>query len=497
MRDLELITWRDVADGLRRRRGLILRIGAGGLLLMAMAAMVMAPTYESTATLLVSATRSRTISPDAEAMPLVDRVAEEDLNSQSELLHSPTLIRRVLEPQLDQMPERGLISRIVGAPRELGRALHRLLHGVPAPSPLDEWADDVGDHLNVSVRKKTNLIDVAYRQRGVDPVWATAFVNGLIDAAMSQLAAAGQQEQASSFFEEQRTLLTSRVQKAEQAKREFFAREGLDAVPEQRALLRNRLTELSVGLQDAEAGLASTSARVAGLQREIRRYPATVSSEVRRAQNQAVQFIKPRVLEKEMERNELLSRYAPTNSRVVDIERELAEAHKLLAQEQAMVAETTTTLNPTYQALEGNLAQGTVDAAAQQAHVDALRTQIDATRAALDRLDQVGAENGRLDQELAAANEAYLTYTRKQEQARLGSALDASHIVNMAVIEPAVVPDRPVRSHGLLLVLLAGIMSLGLGVTAALALELLDPTIRGARDAEAASGLPVLGSVPV
>ncbi len=154
MRDLETITWRDLVDGLRRRRGLILRVGGIGLLLMATAAMLMAPTYETSATLLVSATRSRSISPDAEAMPLVDRIEEEDLNSQAELLHSPTLIRRVLEPQLDQMPERGLIRRIVGAPRELARALHRLLHGVPAPSPLDEWVDDVGDHLDVSVREE-------------------------------------------------------------------------------------------------------------------------------------------------------------------------------------------------------------------------------------------------------------------------------------------------------------------------------------------------------
>lgn len=497
MRDLDTLTWHDLAGGLRRRRRLILRIGGAGLLLMALAAMVVAPTYESTATLLVSATRSRSISPDAEAMPLVDRVAEEDLNSQAELLHSPTLIRRVLEPQLDQMPERGLLGRVVGAPRELARAVHRLLHGVPAPSPLDEWVDDVGDHLSVAVRKKTNLIDVAYRQRGVDPAWATAFVNGLIDAALRQQADAGQQAQASSFFEAQRQVLMTRVQSAEEAKRAFFAREGLDAVPEQRALLRNRLTELGVGLEDAEAGLASTIARVASLRHEIRRYPETISKEVHRAQNQAVQFIKPRVMEKELERNELLSRYAPTNSRVVDAERELAAARQLLAREQAMVAETTTTMNPTYQGLEGGLAQATVDAAAQQAHVDALRAQIESTRGALDHLDQVGAENGRLDQELAAANEAYLTYTRKQEQARLGSALDASHIVNLAVVEPAVVPDRPARAHGMVLVLLAGILSLSLGVAAAFALEILDPTLHGERDVETASGLPVLGSLSI
>lgn len=497
MRELELLTGSDLIDGLRRRRGLVLRVGGAGLLLMAAVALAMAPTYESTATLLVTATRSRSISPDAEAMPLIDRVAEEDLNSQAELLQSPLLIRRVLEPQLDQMPSRGLLARLLGAPRELARALHRLLHGVPAPSPLDEWTDDVAEHLSVAVRKKTNLIDVSYRQRGVDPVWATAFVNGLVDAALTQQGTASQQERASSFFEGQRALLTARVQAAEQAKRAFFTREGLDAVPDQRAQLRARLLELGVALEDAEAGLAATTARIASLRREIRRHPETVSKEVRQAQNQAVQFIKPRVLEKEMERNELLSRYAPTSSRVQDVERELAAARRLLAREQATVAETTTTMNPTYQALDGDLAQATVDAAAQRARVEALRAQIASARAALDRLDEVAAENSRLDQELAAANEAYLTYTRKQEQARLGSALDASHIVNVAVVEPAVVPDRPARSHGLLLILLAGILSLGLGVLAALALELLDPAIRGPRDAEAVSGLPVLGRVPV
>ena len=117
MRDLELITWGDIVDGLRRRRGLIARVGGVGLLLMALAALAMAPTYETTATLLVSATRTRSISPDAEAMPLLDRVAEEDLNSQAELLQSPALIRRVLEPQLAQMPERELVGRPVGARR--------------------------------------------------------------------------------------------------------------------------------------------------------------------------------------------------------------------------------------------------------------------------------------------------------------------------------------------------------------------------------------------
>ncbi|MGD9763489.1 MAG: GumC family protein [Candidatus Binatia bacterium] len=498
MRDVELLTWRDVAAALRRRRGLIWRVGAAGMVLMALVAFALPPKYRAEATLLVTATRTRSISPDAEALPLLDRVTEEDLNSQAELLRSPALIRQVLAPQVAEgkMPTHGVLSRVLAMPREAGRALYRMLHGVPAPNPLDEWVADVHDHLYVGLVKKTNLIEVAYRQRGVDPAWASALVNSLVDGAIRQQVAAGQQSEATQFFHEQRRLQVDRVQQAEAAKREFFAREGLDAVPEQRTLLRTRLHELTVSAQDTEAALASVQARAASLEREIARHPETVAKEVRRAQNQSVQFIKPRVLDKEFQRNELLSKYTRNNSRVQDVERELRLAKRRLAAEPATVAETTTAMNPTHQLLESALAESTVETAALQARVDALRAHMDATRAAIAHFDGVAAEHSRLEQELVAANEAFATYTRKQEQARLGSALDASRIVNVAVVEPARVPDSPERSHGLILVVLAGLLSIGLGVAAALGSELLDPAVRSARDAEIAAGAPVLAEVP-
>lgn len=497
MRELDL-GWPDLLEALRRRRALVLRTAAVGVALMLLASFTLGPTYRASSTLLVAATRSRTISPDAEAMPLVDRVGEEDLNSQAELLRSDALIRRVLEPQAAAglAPEHGWVSWLVSLPREAGRGLYRVLHGVAAPTPLDEWVDDVREHLDVAVVKKTNLIEVSYKQRGVDPLWMAAFLNSLVDAALRQQAAAGQQSQTSEFFDGQRALLAERVSVAERAKKAFFSREGLDSIPEQRGVLRGRLSELSVGLENAGTDLATATARVASLDRELRKHPPTIAQEVRRAQNQAVQFLKPRVMEKEMARNELLSTYAPGSSRVQDAERELADAKRLLAAEQTTVAETTTTANPTHQALEAALAQATVDAAALTARVAALRVQADETRAAIAHLDDVGAENSRLEQELSAANEAYLTYTRKQEQARLGSALDASRLVNVSVIEPAEVPPTPERAHGLILLVLGTMMSLGLGLAVALAFELLDPAVRSARDAERASGAPVLAEVP-
>lgn len=497
MRDTDL-SWRDVLAILRRRRQLIWTVCGAGAALMLAASFLLGPTYRASATLMVTATRTRAISPDAEAMPLVDRVTEEDLNSQAELLRSETLIRRVLAPQAAAglMPQPGLAGRLLGLPREAGRWLYRTVHGVAPRSELDEWTDDVADHLNVSLVKKTNLIEVRYRQRDVDPEWAAWFVNSLVDAGLRQRSLAGQQQEATAFFEDQRVVLGERLRAVETAKHAFFAREGLDSIPEQRVLLRNRLAELGMVLQDVDTELAAAGARVAGLQREIGGHSVTQSTEVRRAQNQAVAFLKPRILDKEMERNALLSKYAPGNSRVTDVERELAEARRLLNAEQATVAETTTALNPTYQALEQSLAQARVEQAALTGRAAALRARLDETRATIAHLDDVAAEHHRLEQDVAAANEAFATYTRKQEQARLGSALDASRMVNVAVLEPAEAPPSPERAHGLLLFALGMLFWLAVGIGAACLADLLDPSVRSARDAELISGLPVLAEIP-
>ncbi len=261
-------------------------------------------------------------------------------------------------------------------------------------------------------------------------------------------------------------------------------------------MLRSRLAELSQTLQDTERDQVAALARSDSLRAELARRPKIIASEVRHEQNQAIQFLKPRVLEKEMERNGLLSLYAPNNDRVQDVERELAEAKKLLASERAMLDARTMASNPTYQTLDADLAQATVDAATLRARGDAIRGQIEDLRHAMAHLDEVAAEYSRLDADLHAATDALAVYTKKQEQARLGSALDQSRIVDIAVMEPAEVPPTPVHLHAMLLALLGVIFFLCAGLAAAFLFDLLDPAIRGARDVELNAGLPVLAEIP-
>jgi uncharacterized protein involved in exopolysaccharide biosynthesis len=492
------LTWSDIMMVLYRRRRLIARIGVGGTVAVAALVIGLGPSYRATATLMVTAERARSISTDAEALPTLDRVTDEDLNSQAMLLANRDLVRTVLTKfrGTPHEPSRGVVARLRAWPFEAVDRAYRALHGLPQVDDFERWVYATQRRLKIAPIKKTNLIEVSYKQRGIDPAWAATLVNAVVDEGLARHERVSQQSEAQEFFDEQQLLLNQRVVAAEAARSAFYAREGLDSVPEQRALWRSRLSELNMTLQVAESDLAVETTRVATLASELSRHPKVIARESRMAQNQAVQFIKPRILEKELERNQLLSTYKESSAKVRDVERELAEARALLEAEEAMVAEKTNAANPTYQTLELELAQAKTQAAAAQARVDALRAQIHDVRVALEHLDTVAAEQARLEQEVGVAKEAFATYAKKHEQARLSSALDASRLINVAVAQAAEVPAGPARAYRVTLLILGAVMSAAMGVGLAFIRDGIDPTLRSGADAELLTGAPLLAELP-
>jgi uncharacterized protein involved in exopolysaccharide biosynthesis len=94
-----------------------------------------------------------------------------------------------------------------------------------------------------------------------------------------------------------------------------------------------------------------------------------------------------------------------------------------------------------------------------------------------------------------AAQENYLLYVKKREEARMGDALDQGGIVNVAIAEQPVVPALPVWPAGAVVAagLVAALMS---GTGAAFAADHLDPALRTPEDVLACLEIPVLASLP-
>jgi uncharacterized protein involved in exopolysaccharide biosynthesis len=94
-----------------------------------------------------------------------------------------------------------------------------------------------------------------------------------------------------------------------------------------------------------------------------------------------------------------------------------------------------------------------------------------------------------------AAQENYLLYVKKQEEARMDDALDERGIVNVAIAEHPVVPALPLSSAWTVLAI--GLAAAGAaGTGAAFAADHLDPAFRTPEDVRAYLNSPVLASLP-
>jgi uncharacterized protein involved in exopolysaccharide biosynthesis len=181
--------------------------------------------------------------------------------------------------------------------------------------------------------------------------------------------------------------------------------------------------------------------------------------------------------------------------KVRDLDRQIAEAKRLMNKNPETLAETTNTINPAYQNLEVDLAHTKAQMAAVSARVETLRAQVAEHKARVVRLDEIGSEQERLEQVVAAAKEAFLTYSKKEEEARFSTALDESSFVDLAIAEHAKVPSAPLKSKQATMLMLGTILSLVAGVALAFIRDRLDPAVKSAAEAKNVTGLPVLAEV--
>ena len=341
---------------------------------------------------------------------------------------------------------------------------------------------------------KSNLIEVSYEDS--KPAWAAEFVNQLVSRHVERHVQLNQQSDARRFFETQQALLSDKLNKAEQALKRFYDREGIDSVPEERTLLRTRLGDLELALSQASTELAEATARAESLDKQIQTYPKSVATEAKLAQSEGFQLVKSRLLALELQRSELLSKFAPTSLKVRDLDRQIADAERLLAEEQRSASASGRAANPLHQALVVDLAQTQAHIAALGARVEALKTQVAAHRAEIEHLDDIASEQESLEREVTAAKTSFLTYLKKEEEARFADALDESKIMNVTVVEPAVVPAAPLPSKALLNILVGMILSLFAGIAAAFIRDRIDPSVKSAADAHRLTSLPVLADIP-
>jgi uncharacterized protein involved in exopolysaccharide biosynthesis len=475
-------TLRDLLAVVFRQRWLIL-ISFAAILLAVLLYGLVEPSYQAQMRVLVRRGRIDPVAtPTPTEVPLFQRedVTEEELNSEVELLSDQEILRTVVQASGLAAEDEFWLWKLGGNTEEmhLARAVKRAAR-----------------RLKVEPVRKTNLINVTYSSS--DPAQAARVLRCLAAAYLERDLRVRRPSGEFNFFEQQMMQSRRGLEAAELRLMEFSRDQGVVSAGLERDLALQKLSDVYSNDSQTRVSIAETAQRVRTLESKLETLPERTTTLIRSSDNpQLLEKMKSRLLDLELKRTELLTKFEPSYRLVQEVEHQIAETKASIAAEnQAPVREQTTDQDPNREWAKAEAVKAQVELSALEAHAQATGIQVAGYREITRRLGDHAIEQEELLRELKVAGEKYLLYVNKREEARIGDALDQGGILNVTIAEEARVPALPSRSEwmfGLIGVVLGGSVSTGLAFVA----DSLDPAFRTPDEVAAFLGTPVLASLP-
>ena len=475
------LTGRDLLAIFFRHQRMI-TISFVGVLLGAVLAAVVLPKYEAQTELLIGRERvDPVVSPEqGDPVTLHAQVTEEELNSEMELLHSEDVLRKVVVAcGLDQ--RRSLVEYIIGRR--------------PQPVKTEKAIRKLDKDLDLEVIKKSNMIKVTYDNS--DPQLAAEVLKTLDTVYLEKHSKVHRPSGQTDFFDRETERYKKALTAAEAQLKGFANHDGETSPQVLRDMTLQKLGDFTAALHQTQTDMSDTHHRIQELEKQMGKTPARLTTQQKNSDDAGLlQQLKTTLLTLELKRTELLTKYQADYPLVQQVDKEIAKARSELEKaERRPIKEETTDENPTYQWLDGELAKAQAELAGQQARATAMQQVVHRYEQTVSDLEHEGLVQHNLLLAAKTAEENYLLYQQKREQARIDDALDATRILNVAVAEEPVVPALTHHSpllYGLLGILLGGMIT----VMSVFMLEHLDQSFHTPAEVESILNIPVLAAVP-
>ncbi len=454
--------WDHVHVLLRHRR-LALAVFTAVAALATVRTLLTRPVYEATAQILIERTDPNVL--NFKEVSQTDSQRDDYYQTQYKLLQSRSLAQRVIE-QLDLLadPEYGgprskaqvdaILARPQGESRELEGAISGFLGRLSVRPVRNSRLVTVSVAANRPelAAQATNALARLYIQQSLDLRFQTSSEAGRWLGAQ---------------IDEQR-------KKAEQLDAQLEAlkrQEGLVNVEERRTLLEQRLKELGSALNERKTERLQKEAlwRQMAAAANPEELPEVMRSGV-------VQSLRIELASLERQQAQLLERYLDQHPEVTKVRNQVADTRSKLRGEAQRVIRSA---ENDYKA-----------AAAQEASVS---SALESAKQEALSLGQSAVSYDSRKQEVDAAKKVLDDLMSRSKETDVASELKST---NIRIVDPASVPESPVRPRRLRDVALGMVLGLFLGLGAAFFLEYLDNTLKTPDDVRHHLGVPLLGVIP-
>jgi uncharacterized protein involved in exopolysaccharide biosynthesis len=474
-------TMRELAMVLFRQRKLF--VGVSGLVfVLAVVYALAGATYRAHLRVLVRRGRADPpVAAQENAPPDFSRVevTEEELNSEVELLKDDDVLRRVAEA--NDLAAHDWLRWLRPHEEQAAR--------------VERAAKKLANRMNVESIKKTNLIAVSYD--AADPQLAARVLRSeagiYLEKHMEVHRPTGQLH----FFDQQTEESRQRLEEAKQKLVAFTNNHDVVMAAQQRDLVLQRLDAVEAIYRQTRVDMSETENRVQELDSQLVRLPERTITQVRTADNpELLRALKASLLDLELKKTQLLTKFEPNHRLVKEVEQQILQAKSAIAAENMTpVRDETTDKDADYEWAKAELQKAQVEMKGLEAREATTSAHLMEYRTLARQLGDDAITQDDLASSEKAAEENYLLYVKKREEARMGDALDEGGIVDVAIAEQPVVPALPVWPAGMVVVVgFAAALTSGTG--AAFAADYLDPALRTPEEVLTCLEIPVLASIP-
>jgi polysaccharide biosynthesis transport protein len=429
------------------------------------------PIYQATARLQIDKENQNVLS--FKDVYQIETASDDTLKTQFEILKSRSLARRVIaDLHLDRETE--FKGRSPGIVQGYVRWIRSLL---PLPrnssgndDPLRELVDEYISRLEVEPVRQARVVNVSFT--ATDPELAARVINahGKHFIEQNLLFKFEATQQASEFLGTQLVTLKSNLEKSEDRLQQY-GRENQILFTEEG---RNTATEK---LQQLEAEYTRTQAdRFAKESFHKLIQDGHGESLPQLMGNELITQLNGRVAELQREDAEIGVTFGPEYPRRLRIKSQIAEVTRSIDQEKQRVVRT---VEAEYQAAVQR----------QELSNKALQEQLQV----VNKINQEAIQYNILKREVESNKQIYDGLLTRLKEAGISAGLRAS---NIRIVDPAEVPDVPIRPRRSLNLAISAVTGLLLGVALAFLQEYMDDSVKSLEDVGRYLNVPSLGVIP-
>ena len=461
---------------IRRQLKMIIALAAVATIIAVLVVLSMTPKYSATSTLLIEAEEAKILS--IEEVYGLSGQSQEYFLTQFEILKSREMAKRVVTTL-------GLVDNPEFNPHHPANgksfSLKALILGEGEPATeqqiFDATVDNFWAAISVSPVRKTQLVKISVETESqqLAPVAANAVAQAYIESQLE--AKVGVTQQAADWLSDRLGGLKDKLDVSEKELQDFREKNNLIDVKGVTSMYAKELDQITEKLVDARNNRLSIESTYNQLQQLDELSYENLSLLPVILKHPLIAKLREQETTAELKVSELSKRYGPKHPRMIAAQSDLDAVRESVLTQMKRLA--------------GGIEQDYLVAKRQES---SLEKALSNTKKKVQELNRTEFELNEYSREVRANRSLYDAFFKRiRETSETGNLQTA----NARVVDPAVLPEKPVKPKKKLIVALVMVVSVMFGVALAFLRDALDATVKNAEDIDRKLGFAMLGLVPL